>query len=653
MFMRLLRALTRRRDGSVSVISAVSLPFLIAMVGMVAEYGNGLLHKIEDQRIADAAAFAAATAYNANPSNSMTSAVDAVASLNGITTSDIAENVVNSPSGDGNQAVQVTVTTQVPLLLSRVLGNTSTQLTVTATSFAEMKGGAPGCIIALSGAGAGVPLSGGTSVTASACAVASNASVAVPCGTSITTIVVDYDTSAPSEPCTGIVAPTGKTLGIHKTLTVDPLVGTSPVTTATGRIATVAALTSPASPTVATGGSNVNFAYSALSGLPSGCVATQGEPNYIITCTGAGPFNFGNLTFGGGISVTFVSSASAVFNINGSINFTGSNLHFGQGTYNIKQGLITGGGTTTTFGAGTFNIGASSASCNGSTGYSICNTGTILCIGCTTTISGTTYTGGTSVFTLQGGIYNSGGETLLMGAGTNNSFDIGKANDGNSFAAGGGATTYFGDATGTGDVFEMAGNFNISSGGGSCTEISAASEHDINGFLGSAGGLSLGSGVYTVNGYIGLGNNGGGNVTCWGSTLGVSGINVTLVTSAASTMSGNCSGQAFCVEAGYGSVTLTAPTSGPTANLVVVGPTNGNTAGASFGEGSSGTSLSGAFYFPTGALTLSGAASVGNGVGQCLMFIGSQVSLVGGSTLASSCSGLGGTSSGSTVVLVG
>jgi hypothetical protein len=35
------------------------------------------------------------------------------------------------------------------------------------------------------------------------------------------------------------------------------------------------------------------------------------------------------------------------------------------------------------------------------------------------------------------------------------------------------------------------------------------------------------------------------------------------------------------------------------------------------------------------------------------MFIGSQVSLVGGSTLASSCSGLGGTSSGSTVVLVG
>src|SRR5208283_3393605 len=196
---------------------------------------------------------------------------------------------------------------------------------------------------------------------------ASNASVSVPCGTSITTIVVDYDTTAPSEPCTGIVAPTGKTLGIHKTLTVDPLAGTAPVTTATGRISTVAALASPAAQTVATGGSNVAFGYSALTGLPSGCVVTTPEPNYVITCTGSGPFDFGNLTFSGGISVTFVSSASAVFNINGSINFTGSNLTFGPGTYNIKSGIITGGGTTTTFGAGTFNIGASSASCNGST----------------------------------------------------------------------------------------------------------------------------------------------------------------------------------------------------------------------------------------------------------------------------------------------
>jgi uncharacterized membrane protein len=61
-----LRAFARRRDGSVSVISAISLPVLIAMAGLVAEYGNGLLHKMENQRVADAAAFAAATAYVAN-----------------------------------------------------------------------------------------------------------------------------------------------------------------------------------------------------------------------------------------------------------------------------------------------------------------------------------------------------------------------------------------------------------------------------------------------------------------------------------------------------------------------------------------------------------------------------------------------------------
>ncbi len=89
MLMQRLCALARRRDGSVAVISALVLPLLIAIVGMVAEYGNGLLHKIEDQRIADAAAFAAATAYNSNSSNSLTSVVDEVATINGIATADI------------------------------------------------------------------------------------------------------------------------------------------------------------------------------------------------------------------------------------------------------------------------------------------------------------------------------------------------------------------------------------------------------------------------------------------------------------------------------------------------------------------------------------------------------------------------------------
>jgi hypothetical protein len=89
------------------------------------------------------------------------------------------------------------------------------------------------------------------------------------------------------------------------------------------------------------------------------------------------------------------------------------------------------------------------------------------------------------------------------------------------------------------------------------------------------------------------------------------------------------------------------------ANLVVMGPTaSGVTTGATFAEGASNTSISGAFYFPYGPVTLSGGASVGNGTGQCLELIGSQITLSGGTTLASTCSGLAGGSSGGKMVLV-
>ena len=109
------------------------------------------------------------------------------------------------------------------------------------------------------------------------------------------------------------------------------------------------------------------------------------------------------------------------------LDLTGGDTYtFQAGTFNLAGGVETGGGVHATFGtvgtASTYNFGAGTFSCNSSTGYSICNTGTNLTFG------------GPSPFTMQGGVYNSGGETLMMGAGTTNSFDIGKANDGESFA---------------------------------------------------------------------------------------------------------------------------------------------------------------------------------------------------------------------------
>ena len=639
------KSLIADRRGSVTVISAFTLPLVIGMVALTTEYGFSILTKVENQRVADAAAYAGALAYNATSSTTtMNSVITNVGALDGVDAANISGALVNSPTGDGSQAVQVTINSVQPLPLVSALGGLGS-VTVRSSAYAELKANTQGCIVALNQAGTGVTLSGGTSITASSCAIASDATVSVPCGTTISTVGVNYySASAPSEPCTGITAPAGKSLKISKTLTADPVAGNAGVTAATAHIASVAAITAPAGPGV-TGGTPVDFAYSQASTQAAlsadGCSGTFASNTWTVTCSGAGPFHFGNITTGGGITVNFNTggSASAVYDFSGSINNTGTAMTFGPGTYNINNGLITGGGTTTTFGAGTFNIGGGSGSCNGSTGYSICHSGSTLTFG------------GPSTFSFQGGIYNSGGEKIVFGSGATNSFVIGKAADGNSFVAGGGSNTVFADATGVSNVFQMAGNLNVSSGGGSCLSLSAASQHDINGNFSTAGGTLLGSGVYTVNGYIALGANGGGDVTCNGVSVGMSGTGVTLVTSAAHTLaSGTCAGLSFCLAAGYSNVTLTAPTSGTTANLVVIGPTNGSTAGATFAEGASNTSLSGVFYFPTGPITLSGGSSVGSGTNQCLEFVGSQVTMTGGTALASSC--LSGSSSASSVVLV-
>jgi hypothetical protein len=366
-----------------------------------------------------------------------------------------------------------------------------------------------------------------------------------------------------------------------------------------------------------------------------GCTATRSSAVWTFTCPGAGPFNFRNLTTGGGITVNFNTggSPSAVYNFSGSINFAGAALSFGPGTYNIAQGLKTNGGSTVSFGAGAFNFGALTSNCNGIAGYSLCpGTGAILKFG------------GPSAFSLQGGIYVPGNTILTLGSGSANSYRIGKGGDGHSLNMAGGAQAYFSDVA-AGGVFELAGNLNMGSSGGGCLTIGAAANHDINGYMSAAGGVTLGAGVYTINGYAAFGAGGGGDVSCNGSTVGVYAPDVTFVLSGATTVSGGtCAGRAFCVGAGYGHVTITAPTSGPNAKIAVVGPT-ANSAGATFAEGASNTTISGAFYFPNGPISLSGAATVGNGPGQCLEMVGSQVTLAGGSAVASSCLGAANTTS--------
>jgi Flp pilus assembly protein TadG len=643
----MLKRYARDEGGAVTVLVALLLPVLLGFVALVAEYGFGFAVKAENQRIADIAAYAGATAYKtASSTSDMNAAVSRIATLNGISSSAAAASVITSPRTAGSSAVSVTVSTGRSLFLSRVISDTSA-LQIQADAAAEIPTvSVPGCVLALSASETGVTLSGGTSINAPSCAVSSNNTVSVPCGTTITARGVNYNSaSAPSQPCNGIQAPSGQTVTISKTATADPFASDPNVTSATSHLATVGSQSAGTISSVATG-TNIEFGWNqsqtTTAAATIGCAAAwnNGTSTWTLTCPSrANSYKFGTVTKGGGITLNFAVGGAATnkYDFSGTITLPGTNS-FGPGTYNFSKGIKTEGGSTTTFDAGTFKVGQMTASCSGAT-YSICHTGTTLTFG------------GPSSFTITNGIYNGGGGTLNIGSGTTNSYDIGASSGGNALFLNGGSKTTFADATAASPDpgFKATGNINVTSGGGSCLTLPAATNHDIKGFFAGAGGTKFGAGIYTIRDYLGFGINGGGNVDCNSSNIGVLADNVTIVLGGTNLpSSGTCSGQAFCLGAGYSSVQITAPSS---TKLAVIGPTSSGAAGATMTQGSTGSKISGAFYFPLGPVLMSGGASVADGTGTCLQIVGSRVTLTGGSTAASACVSSGSTGSGSVVLV--
>ena len=688
---RIFRRFAGNNNGNVLIISALVMPVLIGMAALVTEYGSALVQQADNQRIADLSAYAGALAYNTTKStDQMTAAAVNVAALNGVPAASVTASLIASPKTAGVNAVTVSISTQQNLLLARVLQSRQ-QLQITSNSVVEVgaQPQTPGCVLALDGTRTGVTLSGGTTITAPKCTVSSNSTVTVPCGTYISAIGVNYNsTTAPSQPCGGITGTNGTAAVIAKKSTADPLAGNTAVTAAVARIANVTALSATTAPTAPTtpAGTNIDFGYNPSStqsqATTLGCTASVSGSTWTLNCGSKTTVNIGALTIQGGINLNFATSGAATTTYNfasdlttsattnfgpGTYNFaktvtTNGTTTFGAGTYNIGKllttngtttfgpgsfnlaaGLTTGGGATTTFGAGTFKIGMGSTACNGSGQVSVCNTSSL------------TF-GGPSTFELPGGYTNTGGSTLTFGSGTSNSYKIGPGSNGDAITLGGGSSTVMADTTGGSGVFQVVGNVN-GGGGGSCFVVPAATQHDISGnFLGS-GAILLGAGIYTVDGYFTLGANGGGSANCGGSTISVSGTNVTLVLSGKNkSSSGACNGYVFCVAAGYSNIVLTAPQTGATALLAVVGPTStSNTGGATFAQGGSNAQISGAFYFPYGPITMNGGSSVlGSSTDptKCLQLIGSTITLSGGTAATSQCIAASGASASSKVSLV-
>ncbi len=627
----------RGQRASVALLVAIAAPALLLALGLGIEASGWTSAETEVQRTADMAALAGALAYN-NSANPQVAATEAAytaeingglggasrtwaASSNTLSDGQVTVQMTNGIRNSADKAFVATIQTTVPLFFSAIALK-ATSLTLTATAYAEIKSNPPACIVALQPGGTGVTLSGGTTVNSGTCGVASNSTVSVPCGTSIVTATLDYNSAAaPSEPCGGVTPPSGTPkVDIVKMATADPLSTNAGVAAAFAQLTSVAGLTGPAQPAVPTG-HDVVFGYSTSSTQAqlagTGCTGAFASGTWTVACPPGGTYQFGAISVAGGINLQFATggggSPTNTYNFSGAIDLTGSAANFGPGSYTVAGGIYTGGGTTTTFSTGSYTVGAGTVSCNGAS-YSICNTGNSLSFGAAN-------------FAISGGIYNGGGATLNLGTGSGaNSFDIGAGSAGYAIETSGGSNTSFGGMSA--GTFQAAGQ--IATGGGSSLALGAAPAFDINGNFSLAGSATLGTGTYSVAGNIGFGNGGGGGT--------VSGTGVSLITSGD-----------FSVAAGYNSVTLTGPVSGPLQNIVVAGNGAG---GASFSGGASGNSLSGALYFPNAPITLSGAGNVGSGPGQCLEAIGATVTLSGGSALASPCSGLGGAGSGGTVMLV-
>ena len=359
-----------------------------------------------------------------------------------------------------------------------------------------------------------------------------------------------------------------------------------------------------------------------------------------LTTNGVTTFGDASISVMGNVATNGTTTfGSGPFSVNGTLSVTGTTKvdeNGSGGSYTFIKGINTGGGSTTIFGAGTFQMGRSTNNCSG-VYYSICNTSTL------------TFKG-PSVFALSSGLYNSGGARLTLGEGSANSYWIGPASSGDALTVAGGSQTFMADATTGAGVYQFLGNVNASAGGGSCLVIGAAPQHDIRGNFNGAGGVVLGAGVYTIDGYFALGANGGGSSNCAGESVAVKAENVNLVISGKTTFPyGDCGGKAFCATAGYSNIRLTAPTSGALANIAVIGP-DANSNGATFTGGASTGKISGAFYFPNGPITMNGGAGVSGGT-NCLQLVGSQISMAGGTVLASECV-VAGASGGGSVSLV-
>jgi Flp pilus assembly protein TadG len=170
-------------------------------------------------------------------------------------------------------------------------------------------------------------------------------------------------------------------------------------------------------------------------------------------------------------------------------------------------------------------------------------------------------------------------------------------------------------------------NFHLSGGASQTLSVGSSSVYVFCNGLNLSGGasLTLNPGIYVING--GSFNLSGG--TTFNATGGVT---IVLTGSTAA-------GYATANISGGANVSITAPTSGPTAGLAFFQDRNAPSSGTDSFSGGTTQTITGAIYFPHQAVNYSGGATAGGS--NCTQLIAYTMTFSGGSTFNNNCAGVG------------
>jgi hypothetical protein len=422
----------RDRRGNISIVAAVVLTVLAGFAGLATEYGTALVTKSQTQPIADAAAYSGAMAYSTSSSTiALNNAVSRIATTNGIPSSAAVASLVTSPSGDGNQAVNVTVTSSSPLGLSRILGSSSF-ISVASTAYAEMKSSGASCIVGLASSGNSILVDNGATVRGTNCAVAAKNNLSIS-GSSMTVLgVYTGGTAAINSGASITTTPTANNIIQNYAGISDPVASNTALQAAfTGLSSLGGTVATPSGVPLAfnwspSGPSDPTYPY-----YSSGGVYNKGT----LPCSGGG-YALNSITVPGGVSVHISATPGCNYTIASGINNGGSLLQIdgAAGSWSVNGGITTNGGSTTTLTANKYRV-----------------SGTINLVG---TVNWLTAGASPSVQFLNAVLVGSGGGTFTFGDGTysvNGNLTLGSG------------PTYFGNS-----LLSINGNLTVSSGASLC-----------------------------------------------------------------------------------------------------------------------------------------------------------------------------------------